>query len=93
MVYIKNKIILFYIHYLSGNYFILYLFLGIQVDFILIAKSFTYGGTIIKFGWFLQTILIYYMIFLLIYLIYITDFYKMLINYCRVIILLYVISI
>lgn len=63
--FMKRKIIPFYTIYviLVGIYVGMRFITGENISFSDIIKSLIYGGTVVKFGWFLQTILVLYLIF------------------------------
>lgn len=63
--FMKRKIIPFYTIYviLVGIYVGMRFITGENISFSDILKSLLYGGTVVKFGWFLQTILVLYLIF------------------------------
>lgn len=66
---VKNKIEPFYLTYIimSNIYILLYSFIGREISAELILKTLTFGQTIIEFGWYLQTILIFYLMFYIIF--------------------------
>ena len=70
VTFLLIKILPFYVIYiiLLGIYLLVHLIVDEHISLISIIKSLTYGGTLITFGWFLQTILVLYVIFWLSYL-------------------------
>lgn len=68
--FLHQKILPFYAIYiiLVMIYAVTHLIVGNRITLIWLIKSLTYGGTIVTFGWFLQTILVSYFIFWLSYL-------------------------
>lgn len=61
----KNRILDFYIKYclLILGYLIYYAISGVDVSAIKILKSFTFGQTVVAYGWYFQTTLILYILF------------------------------
>lgn len=69
--FIKNRILPFYIIYilLIIAYTVLYIVMGEtkEISLNIIMKSFIFGGSIVRYGWYLQAILFFYWIFYLIF--------------------------
>lgn len=68
--FFSSKILPFYAIYiiLVMIYVAIHLIVGNRITLIWLIKSLTYGGTVVTFGWFLQTIFLLYCIFWLSYL-------------------------
>lgn len=89
----RNRLLPFYITIVLAIiiYFILHISMGDGVSLFQLFKSFTLGGTIITYGWYLQTILLLYFIFWLCFSLKIEDTKKVYV-FCLAVSILYVVS-